>query len=118
MPRSADSPRIMHATPQPRIELEEEVYRYNDAKNGASPLWCMGDTSLVRADGELFASGIKTIPGAKPLHNCRWMLFRRDATGWQLLHKDEQGRTREPCPLVGFHDGRVFLSANPTLTPP
>jgi len=28
---------------------------------------------------------------------------------------DPSGRTREPCPLAGFPDGRLFLSVNPTL---
>lgn len=97
---------------------EEVVYRYEAADNGASPLWCIGSTCLVRIGDELFASGLETIPGAKPLHNVRWLLFHRARSGWELVRKDEQGRTREPCPLVGFNDGRVYLSANPTLTPP
>jgi hypothetical protein len=104
--------------PRLRIESEEEVYRYESADNGASPLWCMGSTSLVRVGDETFASGIETLPGVKPLHNCRWMLFRRASDGWALVRKDEKGRTREPCPLAAYPDGRVFLSANPTLTAP
>ncbi|MBK7709753.1 MAG: hypothetical protein IPJ37_01390 [Bacteroidales bacterium] len=31
---------------------------------------------------------------------------------------DKEGRTREPSPMAAFHDGRFFLSANPTLTSP
>jgi len=108
----------MNANLQVRIEIEEEVFRYEPAQNGSMPLWCMGDSCIVRAGNELFASGLETIPGAKILHNVRWMLFRRAAKGWELVCKDEQGRTREPCPLAGYSDGRVFLSANPTLTPP
>ncbi len=99
------------------VECEEELYRYAPANNGASPLWCMGDTCLVRVGDDLFASGLETIPGAKPRNNCRWTLSRRATTGWELIRRDETGRTREPCPLVAFPDGRIFLSANPTLTP-
>jgi tripartite-type tricarboxylate transporter receptor subunit TctC len=44
------------------------------------------------------------------------MLFERDASGWQLRQRDPSGRTREPCPVAGFADGQLFLSANPTLT--
>jgi hypothetical protein len=51
----------------------------------------------------------------KPLNNCRWLLFKRGAAGWEKVRVDETGRTREPCPLAGFSDGRLFLSANPTL---
>jgi hypothetical protein len=69
----------------------------------------------VRIGKDLFASGLETLPGAKPLNNCRWMLFRRGTDGWRKTCVDASGRTREPCPLVGFPDGRLFLSANPTL---
>jgi hypothetical protein len=63
----------------------------------------------------LFATGLETIPEAKPLNNCRWMLFLRENNGWKRVCMDANGRTREPSPLVAFADGRLFLSANPTL---
>jgi hypothetical protein len=100
---------------KPVVEAEEEVYSFVPADNGASPFWCFGLPILVRIGEELFASGLETLPEAKPLHNVRWMLFRRNAAGWELQQVDPVGRTREPCPLVGFADGRLFLSANPTL---
>ncbi len=102
----------------PTVEAEEDVYTYVAPDNGAGPLWCYGSTCLARAGGRLFASGSETIEGAKPLHNTRWTLYTRDETGWRLVRRDEVGRTREPSPLAGFADGRVFLSVNPTLTPP
>ena len=43
------------------------------------------------------------------------MLFQRDDSVWEKVHVDTTGRTREPCPLAGFSDGRLFLSVNPTL---
>jgi hypothetical protein len=100
---------------RPVVEVEEDLYRYEPADNGAGPLWCQGSTCLVHAGGELFASGLETIKGVKPLNNCRWMLFRRGEQNWQKVLSDPSGRTREPCPLVGFPDGRLFLSVNPTL---
>lgn len=99
----------------PTVQIEEDVYTYQPAENGAGPMWCQGSTCLVRLGEDLFASGLETLPGAKPLNNCRWMLFRRGTVGWEKVAVDPQGRTREPCPLVGFHNGRLFLSANPTL---
>jgi hypothetical protein len=102
----------------PLVECEEDVYTYTAADNGAGPMWCSGSTCLVRIGDEVFASGLETIKGAKPLNNCRWLLFRRDAHGWELIAADPAGRTREPCPLVAFPDGILFLSANPTLTAP
>ncbi|MBM3497151.1 MAG: hypothetical protein FJX74_00630 [Armatimonadetes bacterium] len=103
---------------QPRVEVEEDVYTYEAADNGAGPMWCHGSTCLARIGERVFASGLETIPDQKPLNNCRWMLFTREADGWRQLLKDETGRTREPCPVAGFPDGRLFLSANPTLTEP
>lgn len=101
---------------QPIVEAEEEVYRYAPANNGAGPMWCRGSTCLVRIGEDVFASGIETLKDFKPLNNCHWMLFRRDSRGWQQVQADPIGRTREPCPLAGFSDGRVFMSVNPTLT--
>lgn len=103
---------------QPVLEVEEDVYRYEPADNGAGPLWCSGSTCLVRIGEQVFASGLETLAQHKPLNNCRWLLFQRGAGGWERLHADPAGRTREPCPLAAFHAGQFFLSANPTLTPP
>jgi hypothetical protein len=104
--------------PQPIVEVEEDVYRSEPANNGAGPMWCSGSTCLVRTGGHVFASGLETLAQHKPLNNCRWLLFQRATSGWELQQADPTGRTREPCPLAAFHDGRLFLSANPTLTPP
>jgi len=98
----------------PVVEIEEDVYTYSNANNGAGPMWCSGSTSLVRAGDQLFASGLETEAGAPPLNNCRWMLFHRGSKGWDRVRVDT-AHTREPSPLAGFHDGRLFLSANPTL---
>lgn len=106
------------AAVQPVVEVEADVYRYTAADNGAGPMWCSGSTCLVRIGGDVYASGLETLADAKPLNNCRWLLFRREGNAWRLEQADERGRTREPCPIVAFPDGRVFLSANPTLTEP
>jgi hypothetical protein len=99
------------------VEVEEDVYTYEPADNGAGPMWCYGNTSIVRVKNEVFASGIEVISGAKPYNNCVPFLLRRTENGWDRVFQDN-GRTREPCPLVMFHGGQVFLSTNPTLTPP
>ena len=103
---------------EPKVEVEEQLYEYKDANNGAGPLWCHGSTCLVGGPFGLVASGVEVIDGAKPLNNIRWTLFRRGESGWNRIAVDEQERTREPSPLVTFQDGRVFLSVNPTLTEP
>ncbi len=109
---------VWSVVPEPVVEVEEELYRYEPANNGAGPMWCSGSTCVVRVGETVFASGLETIPGAKLLNNCRWVLWRRDKTGWVRWVEDAVGRTREPAPLVVLGDGRVVLSANPTLNPP
>lgn len=99
----------------PVVEVEEEVYRYTPADNGAGPMWCRGSTCIVRYEDSVFVSGLKTIPDAKPLNNCVPLLFHRDNEGWHLIYEGE-GRTREPSPLVLTPDARVLMSVNPTLT--
>jgi hypothetical protein len=100
---------------KPVVEAEEEIYSFEPANNGAGPLWCSGSSCLVRVGEDVFASGLQTLKDAKPLNNCRWLLFHRGLSGWEQVAADPSGRTREPSPLVAFSDSRVFLSANPTL---
>lgn len=102
----------------PVVEVEEELYRYEPANNGAGPMWCSGSTCVVRVGDVVYAAGLETLAGAKPLNNCRWVLWRRDERGWERWVVDDGGRTREPSPLAVFADGRVWVSANPTLVPP
>ncbi len=102
---------------RPIVESETEVYAYRSADNGAGPLWCAGSTCLVRLGDRVFASGLETLANVKPLNNCRWLLFALAGNAWEQVHADPAGRTREPSPLAGFPDGRLFLSANPTLVP-
>lgn len=105
-------------TLRPVVEIQEQVYQYTDANNGAGPMWCSGSTCLVRIGEQVAASGLETLSNFSPLNNCRWLLFARNESGWERVQADPQGRTREPSPLAAFSDGRLFLSANPTLTPP
>ncbi len=100
---------------RPVVEVEEDLYSYQSADNGAGPTWCHGSTCLVRIGDKVFASGIETLEDAKPLNNVRWMLFARSEHGWEKVCVDETERTREPCPVAGFAAGPLFLSANPTL---
>jgi hypothetical protein len=99
------------------VEIEERVYSYESANNGAGPMWCAGSTSLVRTGDRVFATALETLPDLKPLNNCRWTLLERTSDGWVQRHKDK-GRTREPSPMAVFDDGSVFVSGNPTTTPP
>jgi len=99
---------------EPVVEVEEDIYQYQPMDNGSGPLWCSGSTCLVRIGDALFASGVEKVADAKPLNNCRWTLFRRGGHGWERLRAGT-GRTREPSPIAAFADGRVLLSANPTL---
>jgi hypothetical protein len=103
---------------QPVIEVEQDVYRYEPADNGAGPMWCHGSTCLARVGDEVFATGLETLTNTPPLNNCRWTLWRGEQSGWHRVLADSAGRTREPSPLAVFPKSRdIFLSANPTLVP-
>lgn len=98
----------------PKVEIEEDVYTYTNANNGSGPMWCSGSTSLARVGDRLFATGLETLPDAKPLNNCRWVLFERTTTGWTRRYTDN-ARTREPSPIAVSPDGKILVSVNPTL---
>jgi len=102
----------------PGVEVEDIVYEFTPPGNGAGPLWDYGAPGIARWGDLVFAPGLDTIPGAKPLNNCRWALHRRDARGWQRVLTDEKDRQREPCPIGVFPDGRLLVSVNPALTAP
>ncbi len=114
---NAPQPGVRVAQPLlPVAEVEEVIYAYEPANNGSGPMWGNASSCIVRAGNDVFASGIETLKDVQPLNNVRWMLFKRAATGWELQQADPKGRTREPCPLGYFGDGRLMLSVNPTLT--
>lgn len=108
---------LCQAQAKPVVEAEEDVYTYTDSHNGSFPLWTYGATILSRVGDSLLFSATETVADAKPLNSVRWVLMKRTAAGWESQQKDESGRTREPCPIAGFRDGRVFLSVNPTQVP-
>ena len=99
-------------------EVEETITTYVPPDNGAGPLWCYGAPLMVRHGDEVFISTMETGEGEKPLCNTRWQLWRRGADGFSLLRREVSYDEREPCPLVGFADGTLLLSLNPTLAPP
>lgn len=111
------APGAIAASLAPKVEVEDNVYTYAPANNGAGPMWCYGSTCITRVGDEVFASGIDTDPALKPLNNVRWALYRRTDRGWEAVRRDREGRTREPSPISSFPDGRVLLSVNPTLSP-
>ncbi|MYM82956.1 hypothetical protein GTP44_13435 [Duganella sp. FT50W] len=99
---------------EPVVEVEEEIYAYVPANNGATPMWDSGSSNLVRIGEQVFASGLDTLPGMAPPNNTQCRLWRRSSLGWRADPPDPSGRTREPCPLVAFPDRRqIMLSANP-----
>ena len=103
----------------PIVEVEEEVYRYVAPDNGSGPMWTHGNTCIVRIGEEVWASGQETLPDRKPLNNTRWLLFHRPDDGqWRQVADGGDTAEREPCPLVCFPDGRVFLSTNPNDAAP
>ena len=103
---------------QPIVETEEVVYTGPCPRNGATPMWCYGNTCVVRINEDVFISSFEKLAAFEPLNDCRWTLFKRTSDGWQIQQADKRGRTREPCPLACLPGGRLLLSGNPTLLGP
>ena len=109
----AGSPASTSAKPfSPIVELEQEVYTYKFAENGSTPMWCYGNTCIVRTERGVFASGVRTLPDYKPLNNVRWMLLQGGADGWKELANGGDTHEREPCPLICLGDGRILTIWN------
>lgn len=102
---------------QPAVIAEEQVYAFEEMNNGSGPMWCRGNTCIVRIGDNLYASGLETLPDAKPLNNCVPLLFAKMNDAWELVYRGDE-RTREPGPITRFEDGRIFYSTNPTITEP
>lgn len=100
------------------VEVEEVLCEYEPADNGAGPLWCHGSTVVSRHGDAVFVTALETLPDQVPLNNCRWVLYRRGDDGWELVHRDTTGRTREPSPTALLASGDLLVSANPTLAEP
>jgi hypothetical protein len=100
-----------------RVEIEEEVARFENPNNGGSPLWCYGAPLMVRHGDEVYLVAMETGAGVKPLCNTKWRLMRRDATGWSEVFTGEDYNEREPCPILQLPDGDMVMSVNPIHTP-
>ena len=100
------------------VEVEESVTTCNPPGNGAGPFWCYGSPLIVRHGDDVFVSAMETGEDVPLLCNTRWRLFSKHGNeNWELAQISEKFNEREPCPLVGFSDGRLFLSVNPSTQP-
>lgn len=96
------------------VEAEDVVLSDRYSNNGSMPTWCFGSTCIVRVGADVFVSGVERVPGAQPLNDCRWVLMKRTAAGWERQQTDP-GRTREPSPIAVLPPNRVLISANPAV---
>ena len=103
---------------QPVVEIQNGIYSFEPANSGAGPLWCHGSTIIVRTADAVYVTGLETLPDQQPLHNCRWLLFQHQHDVWNLVYRDESGRTREPSPVGLLRNKELLVTCNPTLTQP
>ena len=61
------------------VEAEEIVYKYEPPDNGSGPMWCHGNTCIVRFGDILVVSGMETLEDVMPYNNTRWILYERKA---------------------------------------
>lgn len=98
---------------EPIVEAEQVLATYTNPNNGAGPLWCYGAPLVFRRGESAFVSTMETGEGVPPLCNTRWRLYVVGPEGSRAVAQEKDYLEREPCPIVGFADGRVFLSVNP-----
>ena len=55
---SASAGSLKPAKPEPVVEIEEDVYTYQPADNGAGPMWSYGSSCIARVGDEVFISGL------------------------------------------------------------
>lgn len=102
-----------------QVEVEEIVTTCESPNNGAGPLWCYGAPLLVRQGSTVTVSAMETGAVVPPLCNTRPRLFRKAGDGpWRLAWRPDGFREREPCPIVGYADGSLFVTVNPSTRPP
>ena len=105
--------------PELRVDVEEVVATCESPNNGAGPLWCYGAPLVVRRGDAVTLSVMETGAGIPPLCNTRPRIFRKAGDGpWRLVWQPDGFREREPCPIVGFADGSLFVTVNPSTQPP
>jgi len=102
-----------------QVLTEEIVTTCEPPNNGSGPLWCYGAPLIARMEDTVYASVMETGIGVPPLCNTRPRLFRKQANRiWEMVWAPDGFREREPCPLVVFPKGRLFLSMNTSAMPP
>ncbi|MBM3213929.1 hypothetical protein FJZ36_03320 [Candidatus Poribacteria bacterium] len=103
---------------RPRVEEDVVIGACDPPGNGAGPYWCYGSPLVFRHGSMVLVQAMEASRSVPPLCNTRARLFAgREGSAWELAYADGEFRQREPCPLVGFRDGRLFLSANPSTRP-
>lgn len=110
---------LVFAQSMPVVEVEEMLTTCAPPGNGAGPFWCYGAPLVVRWNNDVFISAMETDIDFEPLCNTHWRLFRKHGNDdWEMIHAEEGTKEREPCPVIGFSDGGIFLSVNPSTQPP
>ena len=96
-------------TLRPVVEVEENVYNFTPANNGAGPMWCSGSTCAVRIDERLRK---EFFPGEKQSHTLQYAILRAGkVVSRRVLLKAEEGGAGIIPGRGRFHvtpDGRLF----------
>jgi hypothetical protein len=100
------------------VELENEVCdSYDSTGNEAGPLWTFGNSTMARSGERIFVSADELVSDVDGYNRIRWGLYELDASGWKRVYSDSGHLTREPSPIAVPEKNKLWLSANPTLSP-
>jgi hypothetical protein len=96
------------------VITENIVAELKKQNNGAGAMWNIGSPISVRHNNKVFVTIPEVCEKAIPLCNTRWQLFMKEnKKEWELVQKNGLFDEREPCPIVRFKNGDLFISTNP-----
>lgn len=98
--------------------MELKISRLCDTipfKNGAGPLWCSGNSTIIRVGENVFATNMRVFPErAKHSRNSLEVWAKRGSADWQMEFYDEGAYQREPCPIMYIGGSVIGVTVNAT----
>ncbi len=83
-------------------------------ENGAGPMWCYGNSTIVRVGDNIFATNMRVLPERKRHNRTSLEVYAKRGGGeWTLEYYDEGVYQREPCPVMYLGGTLIGVTVNP-----
>ena len=98
--------------------MDMKVYRLCDTvpfKNGADPLWCSGNSTIIRVGEDVFATNMRVFPErGRHSRTSLEVWAKRGSGSWQMEFFEEGVYQREPCPVMYIGGSVIGVTVNAT----